>query len=88
VTLKSGEVISDELAVADAHPLGAHPFGRPQYIHKFAELADGVVEPAEQRRFLAAVDALADLESLDALNVAVDPRVLDDAPASPPGIFR
>ena len=28
VTLHSGEVIVDEIAVADAHPLGARPFGR------------------------------------------------------------
>jgi 2-methylcitrate dehydratase len=87
VTLKSGEVISDELAVADAHPLGARPFRRPQYLAKFAELADGVVHPAEQRRFLSAVDSLADLQTVDALNVVVDPRVLGGAPAIPPGIF-
>jgi 2-methylcitrate dehydratase len=89
VTLKSGEVISDELAVADAHPLGARPFRRPQYVQKFSELARGIVEPAEQRRFLAAVDSLADLEAgaLDALNIVVDPRVLEKAPAIPPGIF-
>ena len=53
-------MISDELAVADAHPLGARPFAREQYINKFAELAEDVVEPAEQQRFLSAVDALAD----------------------------
>jgi hypothetical protein len=49
-----------------------------------------VVEPAEQRRFLSAVDSLAGLEAgaLDSLNVVVDPRVLDSAPAIPPGIFR
>jgi 2-methylcitrate dehydratase len=90
VTLKSGEVISDELAVADAYPLGARPFRRPQYLQKFAELADDVVEPAEQRRFLAAVDSLPHLEpgALDALNIVIDPRVLDNAPAIPPGIFR
>ncbi|OBF57057.1 2-methylcitrate dehydratase [Mycobacterium sp. 852002-50816_SCH5313054-b] len=87
VTLKSGEVISDELAVADAHPLGAHPFRRPQYVQKFTGLADGVVDPDQQRRFLSAVDALADLESVDALNVVIDPRLLDGAPAIPPGIF-
>ena len=90
VTLKSGEVISDELAVADAHPLGARPFRRPQYVEKFTELAEHVVEPAEQRRFLSAVDSLAGLEAgaLDSLNVVVDPRVLDSAPAIPPGILR
>jgi 2-methylcitrate dehydratase len=90
VTLKTGEVISDELAVADAHPLGARPFGREQYVRKFTELADDVVEPAEQQRFLATVDSLADLQggALGALNVAVDPRVLNKAPVIPPGIFQ
>ncbi|HWT49207.1 MAG TPA: hypothetical protein VN255_11725 [Mycobacterium sp.] len=89
VTLKSGEVISGELAVADAHPLGAQPFQRRQYVQKFTELADEVVEPAERRRFLAAVDSLADLEAgaLAALNVVVGSRVLDGAPSIPPGIF-
>ena len=35
ITLKNGDVITDELAVADAHPLGARPFARPQYVEKF-----------------------------------------------------
>jgi 2-methylcitrate dehydratase len=90
VTLKSGEVISDELAVADAHPLGARPFARPQYVRKFTELTEDVVEPAEQQRFLSAVDSLDALKGgdLGALNVLVDPRVLDKAPVIPSGIFR
>ena len=75
VTLKSGEVITDELAVADAHPLGARPFEREQYIGKFTELADGVVEPAEQQRFLDAVQLVSRSEggALGALNVRVIP---------------
>jgi 2-methylcitrate dehydratase len=90
VTLKSGAVITDELAIADAHPLGARPFGRPQYTAKFTGLADAVVEPAEQNRFLAAVEGLAGLGGgeLGALNIVVDPLVLDKAPDTPPGIFR
>ncbi|MFY1599610.1 2-methylcitrate dehydratase PrpD, partial [Micromonospora sp. WMMD737] len=78
VTLASGEVIIDELAVADAHPLGARPFAREQYRNKFTTLADGVVEPAEQQRFLAAVDEVASLEAggLAALNVRVEQTVL------------
>jgi 2-methylcitrate dehydratase len=89
VTLRSGEVIIDEIAVADAHPLGARPFERKQYIGKFAELAEGVVSEAEQRRFLSAVEALPDLQAgaLGALNVTVGPLILDKAPTIPPGIF-
>jgi 2-methylcitrate dehydratase len=90
VTLNSGEVITDELAVADAHPLGARPFGRQQYVGKFAELADGVVDAAERQRFLDAVAGVSDLTggALGALNVRVAPEVLDKAPTIPSGIFR
>jgi len=89
VTLKSGEVIVDELAVADAHPLGARPFERKQYAAKFDELADGVVHDAEQQRFLSVVEGLSGLEggALGALNLAVDPLVLEKAPTIPSGIF-
>jgi 2-methylcitrate dehydratase len=90
VTLKSGEVIVDEIVVADAHPLGARPFERKQYVAKFTELAGGVVTDAEQQRFLSAVEALPDLQagSLGALNVSVSALVLDKAPTIPRGIFR
>ncbi|MGB7142153.1 MmgE/PrpD family protein, partial [Mycobacterium sp.] len=90
VTLKSGEVISDELAVADAHPLGARPFDREQYIGKFTELSDGVVDAAERQRFLDAVQHVCSLKGgdLGSLNVRVLPEVLDKAPTIPSGIFR
>ena len=41
-------MISDELAVADAHPAGARPFAREQYVAKFRTLADGVIAPASR----------------------------------------
>jgi 2-methylcitrate dehydratase len=90
VTLRNGEVINDELAVADAHPLGARPFGRRQYVQKFTELAGDVAEAAERHRFLSVVDSLAELEpgALGALNLVVGPGVLQRAPETPPGIFR
>lgn len=90
ITLKNGETIVDELAVADAHPLGARPFEREQYIAKFAELAEGVVESDEQQRFLSAVENVFATKSggLGALNVRVDQRVLDKAPTVPSGVFR
>jgi len=90
VTLSSGEVITDELAIADAHPLGARPFERKQYIAKFTELAEGIVTTAEQERFLAAAEGLAGLagSELSGLNIVVEQSVLDQAPATPDGIFR
>jgi 2-methylcitrate dehydratase len=89
VTLKSGEVIVDEIAVADAHPLGARPFERKQYMAKFTELADGVIDEAEQQRFLSVVEGLSGLEAdaLGALNLAVNPLVLEKSPTIPSGIF-
>ena len=47
ITLTDGTVITDEIAVADAHPLGARPFAREQYVNKFRTLATGLVEEAE-----------------------------------------
>jgi 2-methylcitrate dehydratase len=90
VTLNSGEVITDELAIADAHPLGARPFGREQYVGKFTELANGVVDAAEQQRFLDVVQRVSDLKSgaVGVLNVWIAPEVLDKAPTIPSGIFR
>ncbi len=89
ITLASGEVITDELAVADAHPLGARPFGRAQYIAKFRSLADGVVAPDEQDRFLAAAESAADLRAgeLGQLTFAASDDALALAPATPKGLF-
>src|SRR5699024_10027752 len=89
ITLASGEVITDELAVADAHPLGARPFGREQYIAKFRALSDGIVAPYEQDRFLAAAEGAADLPAggLDRLTFAVSDDALAPAPTMPKGLF-
>jgi 2-methylcitrate dehydratase len=87
VTLKGGREISDEMAVADAHPLGARPFARPQYIAKFRQLAEGVIHPDEQKRFLALVERLPDLSAQDlvALSFMADPEMIGDNKAR--GIF-
>ncbi len=87
ITFKDGTVIEDERAVADAHPLGARPFGREEYIAKFRKLADGRVAPEEQDRFLAAVQDLENLQDLTELNVRVTPEHLATAPTKAEGIF-
>ena len=87
VKLKDGRTIVDELAVADAHPAGARPFARPNYIEKFRTLADGIVERAEQDRFLALVEKLPSLTGaeLAQLNFTVSSDKL--GPDAPAGIF-
>ena len=67
IALVDGSRIVDEIAVADAHPLGARPFGRADYVAKFETLAEGIASEAEQRRFL---DLAAGLEGLDAAALA------------------
>ncbi len=71
ITLNDGTVLTDEIAVADAHPLGARPFAREQYINKFRTLAEGLVAPEEIERFLDAVQRLPELEAgeLGQLNI-------------------
>jgi 2-methylcitrate dehydratase len=87
VTLQDGSVIEDELAVADAHPLGARPFTRSDYVKKFRALSEGIVAAAEQDRFIATVERLMDLKSEDlaGLTFAVEPDRLGVAAGT--GIF-
>ncbi len=76
VTLNDGKVIEDELAIADANPLGARPFTRPDYIKKFRTLAEGIVPAKEQDRFIAAVEQLLSLKDLSQLSFTVEPARL------------
>ena len=86
VHMKDGSVIEDELAVANAHPLGAKPFGREDYIRKFETLTDGIISRRESNRFLELVQDLPRLDAseLAGLNVALPTGALA---AGKPGIF-
>ncbi|EXF24546.1 2-methylcitrate dehydratase [Nesterenkonia sp. AN1] len=88
IRLHTGEVITDEIAVADAHPLGARPFAREQYIAKFRSLAEGVIAEAEIERFLGAAEGLETIPAgqLDQLNIFAATGVIDPS-ASPKGLF-
>ncbi len=89
VTLKSGEKVVDELAVANAHPAGAKPFSRPDYIRKFKILTDDVISAAESSRFLDLVQALPDLGAADVaqINVTLDNAELINNTPDTTGIF-
>jgi len=84
IELTDGTVIVDEIAVADAHPLGARPFAREQYVAKFRALAEGVLEPAEIERFLALVQRLPELTADELAGLTVTAPGL---PAGPKGLF-
>jgi 2-methylcitrate dehydratase len=86
IILRDGTRIVDEIRVANAHPLGAKPFGRADYQSKFTSLTDGILSPQESRRFL---DAAQDLPALRAgelrnLNLVVSDEMLI---RGEPGLF-
>jgi 2-methylcitrate dehydratase len=88
IRLTDGTAVVDEIAVADAHPLGARPFARENYIAKFRLLAAPVLEPAEIERFLDLVQRLPELTAVEVaeLSIVAKPGLLDEA-AAPQGLF-
>ena len=85
-TFADGTILEDEIAVADAHPLGARPFGRAEYTDKFRRLADGVMTEDEQERFLSLAQLLPTLspEEVRELNLRV-PGLKEQTPGG--GLF-
>ena len=89
VTLNSGEIIIDELAVANAHPAGAKPFRREDYIQKFRTLTEGIVSKTESKRFLELIQNLPELspDDVQKLNVQLENSQLDLSTQNSKGIF-
>jgi 2-methylcitrate dehydratase len=87
VTLTDGCQVVDEISVADAHPRGARPFGRDEYVRKFRSLAVPVLGEEEAERFLALALRLPELvpEDVRALTFTALPGVLPAAKR--PGLF-
>ncbi|MGM1018828.1 MAG: MmgE/PrpD family protein [Actinomycetota bacterium] len=88
IRLADGTTVTEEIAVADAHPLGARPFARENYIAKFRLLAEPVLEPAEIERFLELVQRLPELTPTEVaeLSIVAKPGVLATAPTTK-GLF-
>ncbi len=89
ITMQDGSKIEDEIAFPDAHPLGAKPFQRDDYLRKFTVLTAETAETKERERFLKAAVGLPTLAAgmLRELTLEVpahirDPRVLV------PGLFE
>jgi len=73
VTLNNGTKIIEALDRADAHPYGARPFKRQNYINKFLTLTHGILQKKESDRFLKTVQNLKNLKTgqLDKLNIEI-----------------
>jgi 2-methylcitrate dehydratase len=86
IELADGSVIEDEIAVADAHPRGARPFARAQYIEKFRRLSQSVLSVEEQDRFLSLVQRLVDCTPEDLAGLSFVAGHLDETELRP-GLF-
>ncbi len=86
IVLRDGTRLEDEMAVANAHPLGAKPFGRDDYIRKFQILTNGIITARESNRFLEAAQELPGMPAgdLHRLNIALPAGALI---AGKPGIL-
>lgn len=87
VAFEDGSTLTDELGIANAHPFGARPFRRPEYIKKFRTLTDDILDPKESARFLELVQRLPNVSAADlrALNPVAPKGYLEENPAK--GIF-
>jgi len=88
IRFEDGGEIVEEIAVADAHPLGARPFARADYVRKFRTLAAGVLDGEEIDRFLGLAERLPELsaDEVRELSIVASFGVLAMASA-PKGLF-
>jgi 2-methylcitrate dehydratase len=89
ITLKDGSQVIDELERANAHPAGARPFTRKEYIHKFDALTENIISKAERDRYLSLVEKLPLLSAQEVkeLNVQVGSDYLIIEKDTNKGIF-
>ena len=87
MTLKNGRKITEQLERADAHPYGARPFKRQNYINKFNILTKKIISNKESLRFLNAVQNLKKIKNgqLNKLNIEVSKNYLKSS--NKKGIF-
>ena len=78
ITMKNGKKYTEEIDRADAHPYGARPFKRENYINKFHILTDKVISKKESERFLKDVQNCKNLKNgqLDKLNIEISKKFL------------
>lgn len=89
ITFKNGTKLIDELGVANAHPAGAKPFKRGDYIRKFDMLTEEIITKEERHRFITLCEDLMDLkpQQIQQLNVQIPIEKLVPNKRDTKGIF-
>ncbi|MGA9779867.1 MAG: MmgE/PrpD family protein [Limisphaerales bacterium] len=89
IAFADGKKLVDEIAMPNAHPLGAKPFDRADYIRKFQTLTGDLLSGDESERFLNLVRRLPQLTAAEVceLNVSLPPNKLTCATRDKRGIF-
>lgn len=89
ITFKNGSTLVDELGVANAHPAGAKPFKRADYIRKFDTLTSEIITKDERNRFINLCENLPNLTAaqLQELNVQIPIEKLLNNKRDTRGIF-
>ena len=89
IIMANGETIVDELGVANAHPAGAKPFKRDDYIRKFDTLTEQIIKKDERNRFISLVQRLPEITATELLelNVQLPMGILLNSQRDTKGIF-
>ena len=89
IVMNGGEKFIDELGVANAHPAGAKPFKRADYIRKFDLLTADIITKEERNRFISLCERLTELTAaeLQQLNVQIPIDKLINNKRDQKGIF-
>ncbi len=89
IIFNNGTTLVDELGVANAHPAGAKPFVRKDYVRKFDELTEGIITKEERNRFITLCEALPELTAaqVQELNVQINIDKLINNKRDTKGIF-
>ncbi len=89
IAMNNGETIDDEIERADAHPAGARPFKRENYIAKFDTLTEKLISKEERDRFISVAERLKDLSGKEVMELTVE-MPIDQVKSNKPdrvGIF-
>lgn len=89
IIMNNEQKIIDELGVANAHPAGARPFKRADYIKKFDTLTSEIITKEERNRFISLCERLPELTAaeIQQLNVQIPIDKLTGNKRDQKGIF-